>query len=81
MKKFIVSQSRNAIIEVQNRILIEPYLNAPYLFKIKCGDFIIARDLNKEEADNQLLLIADFLNRKGTINDSVYYMPVKDNKK
>ena len=76
MKKFIVSQSKNAIIEVQDRITIEPYLHQPYLFKIKCGDFILARDLTKEEADNLLLLIADFLNRIGTVNDAVYFMPL-----
>ena len=80
MKKFIVSQDRRKIVEVQNCIRIEPDLTNPNLFKIKCNDFVLAKDFTEEEAKQQLLLIADFLNRKGTINDAVYYMPAATNK-
>ena len=80
MKKFIVSQDRGKIVEVQNCIRIEPNSTNPNLFKIKCNDFVLAKDLIKEEADNLLSLIAAFLNTKNTLNEAVYYMPAATNK-
>ena len=80
MTKFIVSQDRGKIVEVQNCIRIEPNSTNPNLFKIKCNDFVLAKDFTEEEAKQQLLLIADFLNRKNTVNDAVYFMPVQKTK-
>lgn len=78
MKKFIVTQSRRVIKEVTGSVEIaKDYVEKDYVsYGILVDGLYVAEGLTEDEAKNQLLLIADFLNRKNTINDAVYFMPV-----
>ena len=78
MKKFIVSQSRKVIEEVIGTIEIaKDYSDKDYVsYGILLNGYYVGEGYTEEEAKNQLLLIADFLNRKNTVNDAVYFMPV-----
>ena len=76
MKKFIVSQHKTKIVEARGLIeACRDYENKSN-YMIFVDDEIVGENYTEQEALNQLLLIADFLNRKNTINDAVYFMPV-----
>ncbi|MBR2024595.1 MAG: hypothetical protein IKB98_10725 [Clostridia bacterium] len=78
MKKFIVSQNRKVILEVTGSIeMAKDYLYRDFTsYGIILNGSYVGEGYTEDEAKNQLLLIADFLNKKGTINDVVYFMPV-----
>lgn len=78
MRKFIVTQSRRVIKEVTGAVEIQKdYCDKDYVsYGIVIDGLYVAEGLTEQEAKNQLVLIADFLNRKNTVNDAVYFMPV-----
>lgn len=76
MKKFIVSQDRKKIIEAKINIEIVEEPNIKDKFCISVAYEIVGEGYSLLEAKNQLLLIVNFLNRKDTLNDSVYFMPI-----
>ena len=78
MKKFIVTQSRRIIQEITGCVEIaKDYVEKDYVsYGVLVNGLYVAEGFTEQEAKNQLVLIADFLNRKNTVNDAVYFMPV-----
>ena len=78
MRKFIVTQSRRVIKEITGSVEIaKDYEEKDYVsYGVLVDGLFVAVGLTEQEAKNQLMLIADFLNRKNTVNDAVYFMPV-----
>ena len=76
MKKFIFSSDRTKLVEASNIIDLVRDYELKNGYYVSVNSEIVSEVLTYNDAQNQITLIAAFLNSKNTINEAVYFMPV-----